>query len=97
GAYTVFRGSRLLIWSARSVTNDGGESVRMNEGTAEHASGLGGEPGTVVSSDKSGLTVACGAGTLMQLIEVQIEGKRRVSARDFANGARLAVADPLSD
>ena len=35
------------------------------------------------------LYVGCGASTRLELIEVQLEGRNRVRALDFANGARL--------
>jgi methionyl-tRNA formyltransferase len=36
------------------------------------------------------LLVVCGAGTTLELLELQIEGKKRMSARDFLNGYRPA-------
>jgi methionyl-tRNA formyltransferase len=38
--------------------------------------------------DKDRLLVACGGGTLLELIEVQLEGKRRMAASEFVRGAR---------
>jgi methionyl-tRNA formyltransferase len=35
------------------------------------------------------LVVSCGSGAL-ELLEVQLEGRKRISAADFANGQRLA-------
>jgi methionyl-tRNA formyltransferase len=40
--------------------------------------------------------VRCGAGAL-ELVEVQLEGRRRMSAGDFVNGQRLAREDKLGD
>jgi methionyl-tRNA formyltransferase len=40
------------------------------------------------------LTVACASGAL-ELLEVQLEGRRRMSAADFANGHRLTQLDIL--
>jgi len=40
--------------------------------------------------------VACGEGAL-ELIEVQLEGRKRMSAADFANGQRLTENDKLGD
>jgi methionyl-tRNA formyltransferase len=37
----------------------------------------------------------CGGGTVLELIEVQPEGKKRMSARDFANGQRLLAGERL--
>ena len=41
------------------------------------------------------LVVKCGADTVLRLIEVQPEAKRRMSARDFLNGMHLKVGDRL--
>jgi methionyl-tRNA formyltransferase len=38
-------------------------------------------------------TVRCGEQTYLQLSEVQLEGKRRMSARDFVNGMRVQTAE----
>jgi methionyl-tRNA formyltransferase len=42
------------------------------------------------------LRVACGEGAL-ELIEVQLEGRKRVTAEDFANGQRIAENDILGE
>ena len=46
------------------------------------------EPGTIVSGNGK-LRVACGQGTLLELSTVKLEGRKQVSAAEFANGARL--------
>ena len=46
------------------------------------------EPGTIVSGTGK-LWVACGQGTLLELSTVKLEGRKQVSAVEFANGARL--------
>ncbi len=43
----------------------------------------------MIRAEKSELIVACSTGSL-RLDEVQLEGRKRVTAREFANGARLA-------
>ena len=44
--------------------------------------------------------VGCGRGEALELLEVQLEGRRRVSGEDFANGARFEenemLGEPLS-
>ncbi len=52
-------------------------------------------PGTIVSADASGIVVSCGNG-LLNLVEVQIEGGRRLSAADFLRGHPLQAGDVLS-
>jgi methionyl-tRNA formyltransferase len=39
--------------------------------------------------------VGCGANTSLELLEVQIEGKKRMSARDFLHGYRLTSGERL--
>jgi methionyl-tRNA formyltransferase len=39
--------------------------------------------------------VACGSNTWLELLEVQVEGRRRVPARDFLNGIRLGPDERL--
>ncbi|RYG23097.1 methionyl-tRNA formyltransferase [bacterium] len=60
-------------------------TVRLAEGKAE--------PGTILAVSPEPV-VAFGEGAL-RLVEVQPEGKRRMSGRDWANGARLRVGDRL--
>lgn len=43
-----------------------------------------------------GLWAGCGQGTALELLEVQLEGRRRVGAPDFANGLRLPENEPIS-
>lgn len=49
-------------------------------------------PGTIVTVSTASLSVATGHGVL-QITEVQLEGKKPQSARDFINGAHAAVGD----
>ena len=55
----------------------------------EHALG---RPGEVTAVSKEGISVAAGNGTLM-LREVQAENAKRMSAADWARGARVAVGE----
>jgi methionyl-tRNA formyltransferase len=52
------------------------------------------EPGEVVRADGAGFWIATGDGSL-SLEEVQLEGKRRVSAVDFIRGARITQGERL--
>lgn len=49
---------------------------------------LGGAPGTVLSADKQGIVVACGAQAL-GLLQVQREGGRRLAAHEFLAGCPI--------
>ena len=54
----------------------------------------GAPPGIVIGADAQGLVVACGEGAL-QVTELQLEGRRRMSAGDFVAGQRLALGTAL--
>jgi len=41
------------------------------------------------------LLVGCGHGTSLELLEVQLEGKKRTTARDFVHGYRLQTGEKL--
>jgi methionyl-tRNA formyltransferase len=60
-------------------------NVRKTRLAAESASAA---PGTVVFARKR-LLVACGAGTCLELAELQLEGRQKMSAADFLNGQRV--------
>jgi methionyl-tRNA formyltransferase len=78
-AYTTFRGQRLVIWQARRLL--------ANVGTAQ--------AGEIMLAHGDQLVVVCAGGTALQLLEVQPEGRRRLSARDFLNGAHVQVGERL--
>ena len=75
GAYTNFRGQKLQIWWARPE-----EETRSQEALDVPV------PGQLLVTGNT-LHVSCGGGTRLQLLEVQLEGKRRIPASDFIHGA----------
>jgi len=59
-----------------------------------------GRPGRVLRVDRGrGILVECGSRSRLWLLDVQPEGKKMLSAADFANGSRLAEGDflPFAD
>jgi methionyl-tRNA formyltransferase len=78
-AFTTYKAQRLVIWRASVLT---GEAGRNDEGLILKAHG-------------DELVVSCGDETALRLHEVQPEGKRRMSARDFVNGARVQAGERL--
>lgn len=44
------------------------------------------EPGTVVQADKKGLKIACGDGSVLEICELQPDGKKRMAASAFLLG-----------
>ncbi len=53
-----------------------------------------GAPGEILSADQSGIVVACGENAL-QILELQREGGRRMSAREFLVGHPLKASQKL--
>ena len=52
-------------------------------------------PGRVLAG--VGFRMACGSGSVLQLVEVQMEGRKRMSADAFANGQRLRENEILGE
>jgi len=91
-AYTYYKGKQLKIWNAEVVEapkSDGKEGA-MTMSAEENVAKT--EPGTVLLVDKQGFNVLCGEGAL-KVTELQIEGKKRMSCRDFLLGYPVTAGD----
>ncbi|MBL8193315.1 MAG: methionyl-tRNA formyltransferase [Blastocatellia bacterium] len=80
GAYTLLKGTRLIIWQAK-VKN----AVLSGNN----------QPGTIVQADKNGIVIACNQSTALTILELQLEGRKRLQVRDFLNGIPLQVDESL--
>ena len=80
-AYTSYQSQRLIIWKAA---------------VADTPTAVG-QQGTVTAAHADDLVVACGEGTALRLLEVQPEGRRRMSVRDFLNGTHLQIGDRFGE
>jgi methionyl-tRNA formyltransferase len=69
-------------------TDDGLKKLKVFAGIMHHCD-LNAAPGTVVRSDKHGILVAGGTCGIL-LRDVQLEGKKRMHARDFLLGHTIA-------
>jgi methionyl-tRNA formyltransferase len=56
----------------------------------------GGAPGTIFREDTQ-ILIACGHATLLRLLSVKVEGRKQISAVEFANGARLTERERFDD
>ena len=77
GSYSTFRGQTCHLWG-RPETHD--------EQTVPNF------PGEIAASAKE-IGVSCAAGTRLRVEFVQVEGRKRIAAREFANGARLSAGE----
>jgi methionyl-tRNA formyltransferase len=89
-AHTQFRGQRLVIHQAALR-----QSVSADD--AGHSGDAAAAVGELTKAHGDELEVACGERTRLQLREVQLEGKRRMSARDFINGMHVRAGEHLGD
>lgn len=76
-----------------AYTSYQGRQLKIWNAAAEESE-TGAAPGTVVAVGKQDFTVAAGKG-LLRILEVQLEGKRRMSAHDFLLGVRIAPGEKM--
>jgi len=82
GTYTSFRGKRCDIWGKAASEEDLGANFTLAPSREASA------PGAIfVVGDE--IFATCGAGTYLRIEFVRVEGRKRVTAHEFANGARL--------
>ena len=84
GCHTMLGRHRLIVWRAYAG------------GAAQTTERPDVPPATITGLNKTGITVACGSSTQLSIEELQIEGKRRLPARDVANGLRLTPGSHIS-
>ena len=76
-AHTSFRSRRLIIWNSQAEAAGDGQA----------------KPGTVVKVTGDEIVVAAGDSTALRIDQLQIEGSRRMSARDLLNGTHLRAGE----
>lgn len=79
GAYTKLKGTRLIVWQAQIEKSFSGSY----------------QPGTIVHLDKNGIVIACGKSSQLRILELQLEGRKRLNIRDFLNGVSLQLGEKL--
>ncbi len=78
GAYATFRCKTCHLW---------GEPVSKQRGS-DDSSRTDYPPGTLLQQ-KGELCVVCGNATILRLLAVKVEGRKQVTAAEFANGAQV--------
>lgn len=94
GAFTSFRGKNLTLHRARLAAY----GMPPQHAKVGRAGDPGGPlvPGEMKAAGED-LFLGCGEGTALQVVELQPEGKRRMSARDFIHGYRPKAGERLGD
>jgi len=80
-AFTHYQGKILKIHKAKPYNTPSFEVSRLEE-----------LPGEILRISKEGIVVATGRENLL-IQELQIEGKKRITASDFVSGYRISVGD----
>jgi methionyl-tRNA formyltransferase len=94
GAHTVFRGSRLKVFSAVPVEPWSDPSTAAEDPQPDALAATTTAPGTIVAVDRAGVVVACGRGAV-RLTSVQPAGKARMDGAAFVNGYRPQPGERL--
>ncbi len=76
-SYTFYQGKKLTIWKCNPT--DEGQTTN--------------DKGQITKAKADNLVVSCGKHTLLQISELQIEGKRRMTTRDFLNGVKIQIGE----
>ncbi len=77
-AFSIFRGGRITLWN----------------GDIGDFAGIGGcQPGQIVAVSGESISICCGDSSILEVTEIQPEGKRRMAVRDFINGAKPTVGE----
>ena len=93
GAYTTFRGQSCQLWGEPIVDPDFLPAELLD---SPPFAALCSAPGTLGGA-KNGWLVSCGNATLLRLQSVKLEGRKQVSATEFANGARPKSGERLGN
>ena len=78
--------------NAHTSLNSRGLTIWLAEPTSSDQTA---SPGEVISAHGDDLVVQCGGDTVLRLLEIQPQAKRRMSARDFLNGSHLKIGTRL--
>ena len=79
-AYTSFKSKRLIIWEAQPETSVSDQT----------------DGGRILKAEGDDLLVSAGDSTVLRITQLQLEGARRMTARDFINGFHPQLGDALS-
>jgi methionyl-tRNA formyltransferase len=78
-SFTKYQDKKLTVWRAKPVIVE--QSKPGN--------------GLIIEAKGDKLFAACGNQTVLQIEELQLEGKKRMLARDFLNGVKMQIGETL--
>lgn len=80
-AHTTYKGKRIIVWEAE-----------VKEGIT-----IGGSPGEVMAAHHDDLLIKAGQDSVLRILELQPESKRRMTSREFLSGSRLQVGERFGE
>lgn len=80
----------LIPWPATTTQVIGGRTVKIFS-TAVAGRTVSAAPGTILAAGGEGIDIACGGGTVLRVLELQAEGKRRMTAAEYLRGNPVAI------
>ena len=86
-AYTMWKGKTVKLWAARALRQEAPDGSAVHTGESEKA-----VCGQIVRCDRTHLTVRTGDG-LLDIRELQLEGKKRMDVEAFLRGCPMALGD----
>ena len=89
GAHTLLRGKKLIVQRMKLVAGD----IAVDPTHRDNAA-MNGAPGVLIVEGDS-MCVGCGEGTVFELVEVQMEGKKRMAAAEFLRGYQVKSGERL--
>ena len=79
-SFTKLKDKKLTIWKANEV-----KGLRTTDN----------DYGKIIEAKADKLLIVCGKETILQIDELQLAGKRRMTTRDFLNGVKLEVGKKI--
>ena len=80
----------LIPWPTATTQVIGGRTVKIFATAVTGKTAAA--PGTILAAGEAGIDIACGDGRVLRVLELQAEGKRRISAADYLRGNPIRPA-----
>jgi methionyl-tRNA formyltransferase len=78
GSYSTFRGQKCHLWGHPGTDSAAWTRIMVGE---------------IMETTTKEVYVVCGEGTCLRIESIQVEGRKKISAHEFANGARFTPSD----
>ena len=78
--FTFYQGKKMTIWKAQEVQSPKSKVQSF---------------GQFLEAKSEDLVISCGDETALKIVELQLEGKKRMNVRDFLNGVKISVGEKL--